>query len=123
MARRKNSKKTFENIEVLDAGSKGKGIGRASDGRVLIIDQVVPGDVVDVTTYKKRKAYYQAKPNRYIELSPKRTDPVCQHFGVCGGCKWQNMAYEHQLYYKEKEVLENLKRIGKIDIAETKTIL
>lgn len=123
MARRKNSKKTFENIEVLDAGSKGKGIGRASDGRVLIIDQVVPGDVVDVTTYKKRKAYYQAKPNRYIELSPKRTDPVCQHFGVCGGCKWQNMAYEHQLYYKEKEVLENLKRIGKIDIAETKPIL
>lgn len=123
MARRKNSKKTFENIEVLDAGSKGKGIGRASDGRVLIIDQVVPGDVVDVTTYKKRKAYYQAKPNRYIELSPKRTDPVCQHFGVCGGCKWQNMAYEHQLYYKEKEVLENLKRIGKIDIAKTKPIL
>ncbi|NEV94052.1 23S rRNA (uracil(1939)-C(5))-methyltransferase RlmD [Psychroflexus sp. YR1-1] len=123
MARRKNTKKTFENVEVLDAGSKGKGIGRASDGRVLIIDQVVPGDVVDVTTYKKRKSYYQAKPHRFVELSLKRAQPVCQHFGVCGGCKWQNMAYEHQLFYKEKEVLENLKRIGKINIAETKPIL
>jgi len=58
-----------------------------------------------------------------VELSPKRTEPVCQHFGVCGGCKWQNMAYEHQLFYKEKEVLENLKRIGKVEIAETKPIL
>ncbi|MFO7745126.1 MAG: 23S rRNA (uracil(1939)-C(5))-methyltransferase RlmD [Psychroflexus sp.] len=123
MARRKNTKKTFENIEVLDAGSKGKGIGKATDGRVLIIDQVVPGDVVDVTTYKKRKSYYQAKPIHFVKLSPKRTEPVCQHFGVCGGCKWQNMAYEHQLFYKEKEVLENLKRIGKVEIAETKPIL
>lgn len=123
MARRKNTKKTFEKVEVIDAGGKGKGIGRASDGRVLIIDQVVPGDVVDVITYKKRKSYYQAKPLRFSELSPKRTEPVCQHFGVCGGCKWQNMSYEHQLFYKEKEVMENLKRIGKIDIEETKPIL
>ena len=118
MARRRNKRKTFENIEVLDAGSKGKGIGRADDGRVLIIDKVVPGDVVDVVTYKKRKAYYQAKPEKFIKLSDKRTEPVCQHFGNCGGCKWQNMAYEHQLFYKEKEVLENLKRIGKIDLPE-----
>ena len=123
MARRKNTKKTFEKVEVLDAGSKGKGIGRASDGRVLIIDNVVPGDVVNVSTYKKRKSYYQAKPTKFIELSPKRTEPVCQHFGVCGGCKWQNMAYEHQLFYKEKEVLENLKRIGKVEIESTKPIL
>lgn len=123
MARRRNAKKTFEHIEVLDAGGKGKGIARASDGRVLIIDNVVPGDVVDVTTYKKRKSYYQAKPHRFVKLSSKRTDPVCQHFGVCGGCKWQNMAYEHQLYYKEKEVLENLKRIGKVTIKEVEPIL
>lgn len=123
MARRKNTKKTFENVEVVDAGSKGKGIGKANDGRVLIIDHVVPGDVVDVLTYKKRKSYYQAKPLNFLKLSPKRTEPVCQHFGICGGCKWQNMAYEHQLFYKEKEVLENLKRIGKVNISETKPIL
>jgi len=123
MARRRNTKKSFEKVEVLDAGSKGKGIGRASDGRVLIIDNVVPGDVVNVSTYKKRKSYYQAKPTEFIELSPKRTEPVCQHFGVCGGCKWQNMGYEHQLFYKEKEVLENLKRIGKVEISETLPIL
>lgn len=123
MAKRKNTKKTFENVEVVDAGSKGKGIGKAADGRVLIIDHVVPGDVVDVLTYKKRKSYYQAKPLHFVKLSTKRTEPVCQHFGVCGGCKWQNMAYEHQLFYKEKEVLENLKRIGKVNITETKPIL
>ncbi|WP_127845171.1 23S rRNA (uracil(1939)-C(5))-methyltransferase RlmD [Psychroflexus aestuariivivens] len=122
MARRRNKRKSFENIEVLDAGSKGKGIGRADDGRVLIIDKVVPGDVVDVVTYKKRKAYYQAKPEKFVKLSDKRTEPVCQHFGNCGGCKWQNMAYEHQLFYKEKEVLENLKRIGKIDLPEITSI-
>ncbi len=122
MARR-NKRKAFEAVEIIDAGSKGKGIAKAPDGRVLIVDQVVPGDVVDVQTYKKRKAYYQAKPTKIVEASSKRTEPVCEHFGTCGGCKWQNMAYEHQLYYKEKEVLENLKRIGKIELPETQPIL
>lgn len=123
MARKKNIKKSFENIEVIDAGSKGKGIGKAPDGRVLIIDKVVPGDIVDVQTYKKRKAYYQAKPTQVVKESDKRTEPVCQHFGVCGGCKWQNMAYEHQLFYKQKEVEENLARIGKIDLPKAEPIL
>lgn len=123
MARKKNKRKSFEDIEVIDAGSKGKGIGKAPDGRVLIIDKVVPGDIVNVQTYKKRKAYYQAKPTEIVKASNKRTEPVCQHFGVCGGCKWQNMAYEHQLFYKQKEVEENLNRIGKIDLPETQPIL
>ncbi|PJX25212.1 23S rRNA (uracil(1939)-C(5))-methyltransferase RlmD [Psychroflexus sp. S27] len=123
MARKKNKRKSFEDIEVIDAGSKGKGIGKAPDGRVLIIDKVVPGDIVNVQTYKKRKAYYQAKPTEIVKASDKRTEPVCQHFGVCGGCKWQNMAYEHQLFYKQKEVEENLNRIGKIDLPETQPIL
>ncbi|MDN6280459.1 MAG: 23S rRNA (uracil(1939)-C(5))-methyltransferase RlmD [Psychroflexus sp.] len=123
MARKKNNKKSFDNIEVVDAGSKGKGIGKAPDGRVLIIDKVVPGDIVDVQTYKKRKAYYQAKPTQIVKESDKRTTPVCQHFGVCGGCKWQNMAYEHQLFYKQKEVEENLVRIGKIDLPKAHPIL
>lgn len=123
MARKKNIKKSFENIEVIDAGSKGKGIGKAPDGRVLIIDKVVPGDIVDVQTYKKRKAYYQAKPTQVVKESDKRTEPVCQHFGVCGGCKWQNMAYEHQLFYKQKEIEENLARIGKIDLPKAEPIL
>ncbi|MGO2101581.1 MAG: 23S rRNA (uracil(1939)-C(5))-methyltransferase RlmD [Psychroflexus halocasei] len=123
MARKKNKRKSFEDIEVIDAGSKGKGIGKAPDGRVLIIDKVVPGDIVNLQTYKKRKAYYQAKPTEIVKASDKRTEPVCQHFGVCGGCKWQNMAYEHQLFYKQKEVEENLNRIGKIDLPETQPIL
>lgn len=120
---RKNKRIAFDAVEIIDAGSKGKGIAKAPDGRVLIVDQVVPGDIVDVQTYKKRKAYYQAKPSQIIKASDKRTEPVCEHFGVCGGCKWQNMGYEHQLFYKQKEVVENLKRIGKIDLPEIDPIL
>lgn len=113
--RRNKRKKVFENLEVTDAGSKGKAIAHAPDGRVVFIDNAVPGDVATVETYQKRKAFYKAKATDFERLSEKRTQPVCQHFGVCGGCKWQNMSYEHQLFYKQKEVENNLRRIGKID--------
>lgn len=121
--RRKNRRKVFENLEVTDAGSKGKAIAHAPDGRVVFIDNAVPGDVATLETYQKRKAFYKAKAIAFDELSDKRTEPVCQHFGVCGGCKWQNMGYEHQLFYKQKEVENNLRRIGKIELPETEPIL
>lgn len=123
MSKRNRRRKVFENVEVIDAGAKGKAVGKAPEGQVIFIDQAVPGDVVDVQTYKKRKGYFQAKVTRFKTLSDKRTVPVCDHFGVCGGCKWQNMDYQHQLFYKEKEVLENLKRIGKVEIENTYPIL
>ncbi|GGE29892.1 23S rRNA (uracil(1939)-C(5))-methyltransferase RlmD [Psychroflexus planctonicus] len=123
MSKSNRRRKVFEDVAVIDAGAKGKAVGKAPEGQVIFIDNAVPGDVVDVQTYKKRKGYFQAKATEFKKLSDKRTNPVCQHFGVCGGCKWQNMAYEHQLFYKEKEVLENLKRIGKVEIENTKPIL
>ena len=120
---RRTKKQVFKNIEVIDAGAKGKTIAKAPDGKVIFLSNAVPGDVVDVQTFKKRKAYYEGKAIEFLKLSEKRTEPECEHFGVCGGCKWQDMAYEHQLYYKQKEVLNNLTRIGHIELPEATPIL
>lgn len=122
MARRK-SKPFFENIEVIDAGAKGKSIGKAPDGKVIFIKNAVPGDVIDVQTTKKRSSYYEGDALKIIKASSKRVDPVCEHFGTCGGCKWQEMGYEHQLFYKQQEVTNNLVRIGKIELPEVTPIL
>ncbi|MBT8306186.1 MAG: 23S rRNA (uracil(1939)-C(5))-methyltransferase RlmD, partial [Maribacter sp.] len=83
----------------------------------------VPGDVVDVQTTKKRKAFYEGSAIKFHLYSDKRVDPRCEHFGVCGGCKWQHMGYEHQLYYKQKEVENNLRRIGHLDLPELNPII
>ena len=123
MARRKTDKIVFENVEVLDAGAKGVSVAKAADGKVIFIPNVVPGDVVDVQTFKKRKAYYEGKAVHFHHFSDKRVDPICEHFGACGGCKWQNMDYKHQLFYKQQEVENNLKRIGKIELPEFEPIL
>ncbi|MBS7320974.1 MAG: 23S rRNA (uracil(1939)-C(5))-methyltransferase RlmD, partial [Myroides sp.] len=110
-------------VEVLDAGAKGVSVAKAADGKVIFIPNVVPGDIVDVQTFKKRKAYYEGKAVNFHKLSDKRVEPVCAHFGACGGCKWQNMDYQFQLGYKHQEVENNLKRIGKIDLPEFEPIL
>lgn len=120
---KRTKKQAFTNVEVLDAGAKGKTIAKAPDGKVIFLSNTVPGDVVDVQTFKARKAYYEAKATVFHKLSDKRTTPACEHFGVCGGCKWQDMGYEHQLYYKQKEVTNNLTRIGHIELPEITPIL
>jgi 23S rRNA (uracil1939-C5)-methyltransferase len=120
---RRNKKQVFENIEVIDAGAKGKVVAKAPDGKVIFLSNAVPGDVVDIQTYKKRKAYYEGKATIFHSLSEKRTEPVCEHFGTCGGCKWQHMSYDNQLFYKEKEVVNNLTRIGHIELPEVTPIL
>jgi 23S rRNA (uracil1939-C5)-methyltransferase len=121
--RNKARKQVFENVEVLDAAAKGKTIGKAPDGKVIFLSNAVPGDVVDVQTFKKRKAYYEGKATVFHKLSDKRAEPACEHFGTCGGCKWQNMGYEHQLFYKQKEVTNNLTRIGHLELPEVTPIL
>ncbi|HPW99027.1 MAG TPA: 23S rRNA (uracil(1939)-C(5))-methyltransferase RlmD [Flavobacterium sp.] len=122
--RRKETKKIiFENITVLDAGAKGVSVAKAPEGQVIFIPNVVPGDVIDVQTLKKRKSYYEGRAIKFHKLSVHRTEPVCQHFGTCGGCKWQNMKYEQQLFYKNQEVYNNLKRIGKIELPDFEPIL
>jgi len=120
---RKNRKKLFEQVAVVDTATKGKTVAKTEDGTVIFLPNAVPGDVVDIQTYKKRKAYYEGKAVKFHSYSDKRTEPVCEHFGTCGGCKWQHMAYEHQLFYKQKEVLNNLTRIGKVELPELTPIL
>ncbi|RPD99877.1 23S rRNA (uracil(1939)-C(5))-methyltransferase RlmD [Aureibaculum marinum] len=120
---RKNKNKIFEDIEVIDAGAKGKSVAKAPDGRVIFLSNAIPGDIVDVQTFKKRKAYYEGKAINFKNYSDKRATPVCQHFEHCGGCKWQHMKYDNQLFFKEKEVLNNLKRIGHLEVPEIIPIL
>jgi 23S rRNA (uracil1939-C5)-methyltransferase len=117
--RKKNDRTIFENVTVVDAGAKGKTIGKAPDGRVIFLTNTVPGDVVDVQVNKKRKAYFEGVAKHFHSLSEKRVDPICEHFGTCGGCKWQDMGYEHQLFYKQKEVENNLRRIGHLELPES----
>ncbi|NNK18168.1 MAG: 23S rRNA (uracil(1939)-C(5))-methyltransferase RlmD [Maribacter sp.] len=121
--RKKNRRQIFESVEVIDAGAKGKTVAKAPDGRVIFMTNTVPGDVVDVQTTKKRKAFYEGSAIKFHLYSDKRVDPRCEHFGVCGGCKWQHMGYEHQLYYKQKEVENNLRRIGHLDLPELNPII
>ncbi len=112
----------FENIEIIDAGSEGKAVARV-DEKVVFVPWVVPGDVVDIKVTKKRKSYMEGKATAFHCYSDERTEPVCEHFGLCGGCKWQNMKYDSQLKYKQKQVEENLKRIGHLEVKEFFPIL
>ncbi len=123
MAKKNTDKIVFDHIKVLDAGAKGVSVAKAPDGKVIFIPNVVPGDVVDVQTFKKRKSFYEGKAVKFHEYSENRVEPICEHFGVCGGCKWQNMKYSQQLYYKQNEVKNHLQRIGKVALPEFEPIL
>lgn len=118
MSRKKTNHKIFENITVVDVGSQGKSIAKAPDGRVIFLTNAVPGDIVDIQTGRQRKSYYEGKVIKYHHLSNQRDTPICKHFEVCGGCKWQNLQYPHQLEYKQNEVVNNLIRIGHLELPE-----
>ncbi len=120
---RKNRNKEFKALPVIDAGAKGKSIAKAPDGKIIFIGNAVPGDVVDVQTTRKKKAYYEGTATNFLEYSDKRVEPPCKHFSTCGGCKWQFMDYKYQLFYKQKEIENNLVRLGKIELPETTPIL
>ncbi len=109
MSRRK---KRFENVEIIDLGHKGKGIGRKQDGEIILVDKVVPGDRVDVIAKRKKKGIWLTAPTTWHHYSEDREEPFCEHFGSCGGCKWQNLSYPKQLFFKEKSVRDSLERLG-----------
>lgn len=120
----KKKKNLFlENIKLLSAGAKGVSIGKTEDGKAVLVSGAIPGDVVNVRVRKNKSKYYEAEATEILSPSPYRTTPICEHFGTCGGCKWQNMSYEKQLEFKETEVFNNLKRIGGIDDFESIPIL
>lgn len=119
---KRNNKQVFENLTITAAAAGGKAIARTSEGRVIFVGLAVPGDVVDIEVYKKKKAYFEGKVIKFHSYSDKRTKPVCGHFGVCGGCKWQHMQYAEQLVFKQKEVTDNLLRIGHLELPESNPI-
>jgi 23S rRNA (uracil1939-C5)-methyltransferase len=120
---RKNKRQLFERVPVIDTGAKGKVIAKTEDGKVLLLNNAVPGDIVDVQTFKKRKNYFEGTAVHFYEYSKHRVEPVCKHFGTCGGCKWQHMDYESQLTFKQKEVENALVRIGRLSIPTVRPIL
>lgn len=115
-------KKRIENILVTDIAEGGKGVGKA-DELVLFIEKAIPGDIVNVELYKKKKNFAEAKVIELVKPSEFRTEPFCPHFGVCGGCKWQHMTYDAQLKFKEKSVFDALERLAKVDISGAEPIL
>ncbi len=109
-------------VRITDIGSEGNAIARI-DNQVIFVPMLIPGDVVDIRVRKKRRKFMEGTVVRFHEYSPDRIKPRCAHFGVCGGCKWQHLPYEKQLQFKEKQVKDNLTRIGKVDIPFTYPIL
>ena len=120
---RKRINRTEKALNVIDINSNGMGVAKSEKGAVYFIKNVVPGDIVDVRVYKKRRGFFEAEPLNWVETSIDRTDPPCEHFGVCGGCKWQHLSYAAQLRFKEKGVLHNLLHIGKIETHQVLPIL
>ena len=114
MSRRNRELPLLEQIEILDAGAEGMAVAKV-DGLVVFVPFVVPGDVVDIQLYKKKKNFAEGRAVRFHRMSNLRVDPVCPHFGVCGGCKWQTTNYEAQLQAKQRQVRDNLERLGNVD--------
>jgi len=110
------------NLNIIDIAEEGKGVGKA-DELVIFVDKAVPGDVADVRLVKKKKNFAEAVIETLHTSSPLRTDPFCQHFGTCGGCKWQHMQYDAQLQFKHKNVEAALQRLAKIDTSAMEPIL
>ena len=122
MGRGRRNKPFIEGVTITDIGAEGKAIARVDDV-VVFTTHVIPGDVVDLQVTKKRTKYMEAKVVRVVSESPDRVSAFCQHFEVCGGCKWQFLPYEKQLFYKQKQVADQLRRIGRIDLPEITPIL
>ena len=122
MSRKKKELPVYREVEIQDVAAEGKALVRIDD-LVVFVPYVVPGDVVDLRVTRKKHHYAEAVCTHIHKKSDRRAEPFCPHFGVCGGCKWQILPYEEQLRYKQKQVMDNLERIGKIPLPECGTIL
>lgn len=122
MARKKKQLPIVENITITDVAAEGKAIAKIDD-MVIFVPFVAPGDVVDLKLSRRKKNYAEGKVVKFHEYAANRAVPFCEHFGICGGCKWQHIHYADQLKYKQKQVMDNLTRIGKIEMEEVLPIL
>lgn len=122
MSRKKKSLPVLENITITDYAAEGKALARVNE-LVVFVPFAVPGDVVDLQVRRKKHSYCEAEIIRFIKYSERRVKPFCQHFGTCGGCKWQNIPYDEQLRMKQKQVYDQLTRIGKVNLPEFNQIL
>ena len=122
MARKKNRHTIYREVEVLDTAAEGKSLAKIND-KVLFIPMTVPGDIVDVQINKKRKNYLEGRVVHFHHYSEKRVEPICEHFGVCGGCKWQFLSYADQLENKQRTAIDALQRIAKVSLPEFPPII
>ena len=122
MARNKKPLPILEQIEITDFAAEGKSLARVND-MVVFVPWTVPGDIVDLQVRRKKHSFMEAEVIRYHKYSNVRTQPFCQHFGVCGGCKWQQLPYAEQLKMKQQQVYDQLTRIGKVELPEFRPIL
>ncbi len=122
MSKRKKQLPLLESVVITDVAAEGKAIAKV-DGMAVFVPNVVPGDVVDIQLTRKKHNYAEGRVVRFVSYSENRVEPFCEHFGICGGCKWQMLPYDLQLKYKQKQVADNLTRIGKVELPEISPIL
>jgi 23S rRNA (uracil1939-C5)-methyltransferase len=122
MARKRKELPLLEGVKITGVAAEGKAVAKV-DGMALFVPFAAPGDVADIQLTRKKSSYAEGRVVRFQSLSPVRSEPFCQHFGVCGGCKWQHLPYEEQLRHKQQQVADNLTRIGKIALPEISPIL
>ena len=123
MARKKQKNVIVEQVSFTGIADRGKSIGRNEEGRVFFAQDVAPGDVADLLIIKKKNEYREGVPVKFHKYSEERVEPFCKHFGTCGGCKWQHITYEAQAKYKHDVVENNLRRIGKIEVADFRPLM
>jgi len=122
VGRSRKNKPIIEKLVITDVAAEGKSLGKVSD-KVVFVPLTIPGDIVDVQVTRKRSNYYEGNPIKFHHYSDIRLQPFCIHFGVCGRCKWQPLPYDQQVFYKHREVFNNLTRIGKIDLPEIPAVI
>lgn len=122
MKKKKKNLPLLENVSIVDVAAEGKAIAKDND-MIIFIPYVAPGDIADIQLTRKKNSFAEGRAITIHTYSSEREQPFCEHFGVCGGCKWQHLKYASQLHYKQKQVTDNLERIGKIELPEINSIL